>query len=386
MHVVFFSYVDLSGSSGENVFSRELIAAIARQPGVRLSVITPEPKDPIPDAVGAPLKNYFFLPSKRSGDITWHLSIQRTTASLLRSAVKQYGQPEGFVTTLRTSTIAAPILSFTTGTPQVLVVEGLESKNVSRMTSIPGAGAVMSSVAWLNALRSRQVLAAYAAIEEWIGRLPFVDRAKIEIFSHGVDVSAFPQRGIECTRRDLGIPFGSQDFVVGFVGSYKWYHSLDILVRALARPELRDMKCILVGTGPQQDEIDRLIAELCLADRVLQTGAVPHSEISKYIGACDVMYGARAPEHWSNPIKLIEYLAAGRAVVGYRTAEVAFIEEEGVGILLDEVTAVSVAATLLKFQSLGRSRLEQMGGKARKLVIETRTWDCLASRIIGIFE
>ena len=385
MHIVFFSYVDLSGSSGENVFAHELIAAIARQPGVRLSVITPEPEEPIQDTAGAPLKNYLFLPRKRSGAIAWHLEVQGRTASLLRSAIKQHGRPDGFVTTLRPSTIAAPVLSFTTGTPQVLVVEGLEARNVSRMTAVPGAGAAMSTVAWLNALRSRQILAASGAIEEWIGRLPFVDRRKIEIFSHGVDVSAFPQRGIQSMRRDLGLPFGARDFVVGFVGSYKWYHSLDILVRALARPELRDMKCLLVGAGPQQDEIDRLIAELCLADRVVQTGAVAHGEISAYIGACNVMYGARAPEHWSNPIKLIEYLAAGRAVVGYRTAEVAFIEEEAVGILLDEVTPDSVAVNLLKLQNLGGARLEEIGGKARKLVIETRTWDSLASRIIGMF-
>jgi glycosyltransferase involved in cell wall biosynthesis len=385
-HIVFFTYVDITGSSGENVFSRELLRALARQPGVRLSVIAPQPQLPLPDDLNVPSVGIRTLPAKRRGSLAWALGIQGPTLIQLSRARRHFGRAAGHVVTLRPGTLVPSILSRILRVPQILVIEGLESSNVARMTRMPGAARLMTVVAWFNTINSKHVLVAYGAIRDWIGRLPHVDGSRIELFSHGVDPDKFSVWDRVDARRKLGLPYGPDDYVVGFVGSYKWYHSLDVLLDALARPEMSGIKVMLVGDGPEREAVTRRAECHGLQDRVLQTGLVPHDRIAMYIGACDLMFGARAPEHWSNPIKLIEYLAVGRPVIGFRTGEVAFIEEEGFGILLDEVTPASVAMATLRFRALDPQGRRNLGERGRRHVLDHRTWDALAKRMIQTLD
>lgn len=385
-HIVYFAYVDVTGSSGENVFSRELVRALARQPGIRLSLIAPEPMHELPDDFRAPNVSLRFLPAKQRGSLWWSLRIQWTTLVQWLRAREDLGRTTGHVVTLRPGTLVPSLLSRVSRTPQVLVVEGLEARNVSRNASIPGASSVMSTIAWLNSVASTRVLVAYGAIRDWLGRMPLVDDSRLELFSHGVDPSLFPEWDLEEARRALELPVEPGDYVVGFVGSFKWYHSLEVLIGALARPEMSGVKALLVGDGPEREAITRLVQDHGIGDRVLQAGSVPHDQIAAYVGACNLMFGARAPEHWSNPIKLVEYLAGGRPVIGYRTEEAAFIEEHGLGVLLDEVTPESVSRAISTFRSAEAEEQVRVGVRARRHVFEHRTWGVLSRRVVQVLE
>ncbi|HEX7353044.1 glycosyltransferase family 4 protein [Brachybacterium sp.] len=98
---------------------------------------------------------------------------------------------------------------------------------------------------------------------------------------------------------------------VGFVGTLKPWHGTDVLLRALARtgPRLRLDIC---GTGPQQEELERLADELGIADRVRFRGAVAPEHVPAFLHGLDIAVAPYpAGEHYFSPLKVYEYLAAG---------------------------------------------------------------------------
>src|SRR5699024_5551647 len=60
---------------------------------------------------------------------------------------------------------------------------------------------------------------------------------------------------------------------IGFVGTLKPWHGTDLLLHALARTDHR-LELDICGTGPQQEELELLAAELGITQRVRFHGAV----------------------------------------------------------------------------------------------------------------
>ena len=102
---------------------------------------------------------------------------------------------------------------------------------------------------------------------------------------------------------------------VGFVGTLKPWHGTDLLLRALARTR-ENLRLDICGTGPQQEELEQLAAELGIAERVRLHGAVAPDEVPQVLHRLDI---AAAPypagDHYFSPLKVYEYLAAGLPVV-----------------------------------------------------------------------
>jgi PEP-CTERM/exosortase A-associated glycosyltransferase len=108
--------------------------------------------------------------------------------------------------------------------------------------------------------------------------------------------------------------------VIGFVGSFYAYEGLDLLLDAVAellprRPELR---VLLVGGGPQEANLKAQAERLGIADKVVFTGRVPHSEISRYYDLIDLLAYPRHSMRLTElvtPLKPLEAMAQGRIFV-----------------------------------------------------------------------
>ena len=79
--------------------------------------------------------------------------------------------------------------------------------------------------------------------------------------------------------------------VLGFIGSFYSYEGLHLLIRAMpaivaARP---DTRLLLVGGGPEEENLKRLARAEGLDDRVVFTGRVPHDEVQRYYDLIDVL-------------------------------------------------------------------------------------------------
>jgi glycosyltransferase involved in cell wall biosynthesis len=166
--------------------------------------------------------------------------------------------------------------------------------------------------------------------------------------------------------------------VVGWTGSFRRFHGLEVLVEAFriaheARPRLRLM---LVGEGPRRGETEALATRLGLGGAVVFTGAVPHRRVPEHVRAMDVaVVVARAGEdfHYS-PLKMREYMAAGVPVVAPRLGEVDRSLDDGVdGALYDAGDVAALARHLVHLHDDPALRAT-IGTNGRSAVHRTGTW------------
>ncbi|HEX7181193.1 MAG TPA: glycosyltransferase family 4 protein [Thermoanaerobaculia bacterium] len=149
-----------------------------------------------------------------------------------------------------------------------------------------------------------------------------VPQGKVVVMPNGVrrelGQGATPEAGA-AFRRGLGLP---QDaFVAGFVGWFRSWHGLERLVEIAASPEWRERKIhlVLAGDGPAMPTLREMRAAFSsedrgLEDRVVLCGPVPRNEIEAALAAFDVAVQP-AVTSYACPMKILEYMAAGRAIV-----------------------------------------------------------------------
>lgn len=140
-----------------------------------------------------------------------------------------------------------------------------------------------------------------------------VPPSKVTLVPNAVDIESFNadlprDAGLA---RELGLEGRT---VLGFLGSFYGYEGLDLLVRALPRiaGDVPDVALLLVGGGPAEQELRRLAGELGVADRVIFTGRVPQSEVTRFYGLVDLLVYPRHPSRLTDmvtPLKPLEAMA-----------------------------------------------------------------------------
>ncbi len=111
------------------------------------------------------------------------------------------------------------------------------------------------------------------------------------------------------TRKKLGI--ADDETALIYVGRLGGEKSIDELIDCFdfACADLPKYKLIIVGHGPQAEELKSHAASKSTADRIQFTGKVPHNEIQYYYLACDLFSGCSTSE--TNSISMLEGMAAG---------------------------------------------------------------------------
>lgn len=124
-----------------------------------------------------------------------------------------------------------------------------------------------------------------------------------------------------------------------YVGSFAVYQGIDLLFEAMAEVFARraDIRLIVVG-GSEAERAQRLqwLAERGFAERATFAGFVAPDELPNYLRASDILLSPRI-SGVNSPLKMLDYLKAGRAIVA---TDIAANRE-----LVDEETAKLVEAT-----------------------------------------
>jgi glycosyltransferase involved in cell wall biosynthesis len=190
-------------------------------------------------------------------------------------------------------------------------------------------------------------------------------------------------------RQRLGIP--DDAIVAGFVGWFRAWHGLERLMEAAASPAWREANVwlVLAGDGPAMPALRALReSNPDLARRAVLCGAVPRGEIEAALAAVDIAVQP-AVTSYASPMKILEYMAAGRAIVAPGAANVRELLTDGETALLcpahgidDEnpSTAELGAAVLALARDPGLRR--RLGEAARRRIFERGyLWEENARRV-----
>jgi glycosyltransferase involved in cell wall biosynthesis len=186
----------------------------------------------------------------------------------------------------------------------------------------------------------------------------------------GVDLDLFATLpSATQARARLGL---TDRFVVGWVGSFRGFHALEQAIEALRGVD--DASLLLVGDGPERRGIEAAAHARGVA--TVFTGTVPHPEIPELLAAIDVAI-VLAPKdgtfHYS-PLKLAEYLAAGRAIVAPNVPQLAARLVTGAEAILippGDTSALARALRRLHDDPALRARL----GTAARAAAAQWSWD-----------
>jgi glycosyltransferase involved in cell wall biosynthesis len=139
---------------------------------------------------------------------------------------------------------------------------------------------------------------------------------------------------------------------------------------------------LLLGNGPERPRALAAVRRLGLDGRVTAPGAVPADELPGWIAACDI--GAvPGSNDYGQPMKLMDYAAAGLPAVAPHLAPVREVVEHGfTGLLFPpgDVGALTAALTRLIRDPLTR---RAMGARARR-VAEAGTWRARALELVAV--
>ena len=217
-----------------------------------------------------------------------------------------------------------------------------------------------------------------------------IPEGKVTVIPNAVDPNAFNMDGEvdEALKNKLGL---TDNIVLGFIGSFYAYEGLPILIKALPVMLEKNSKVsvLLVGGGPQEDELKALAEKMGLSDKIIFTGRVPHSEVQLYYNLVDIFVYPRLSMRLTElvtPLKPLEAMAQGRLVLASDVGGHRELIKDGITANLflagSETDMADKALTLLNNSQLWEKRR----ANAREYVEKERNWNVSVRRYKAVYE
>jgi glycosyltransferase involved in cell wall biosynthesis len=147
------------------------------------------------------------------------------------------------------------------------------------------------------------------------------------------------------------------------------------------------VRFMIVGEGFLEPNLRKLVYSFGLEDKVIFAGAIEHDDIPYYVAAasvCVAPFRDTDVTRCKSPLKIVEYMAAGKAIAASNVGEVRKMLG-GVGILTDPGDSHALAEGILKL--LRDKTLRENLGKAARLRAEKRyNWPNTVSALIGAYR
>lgn len=225
-------------------------------------------------------------------------------------------------------------------------------------------------------------------------RLDLVSRGfapdKFTVIPNAVNIEQFQ---ISAGRdSELELQLGLQGcLVLGFLGSFYAYEGLDLAIQALpaviaTQPNVR---LLLVGGGPQQQQLQLLTKQLGLSDYVIFTGRVPHGEVDRYYSLVDLLIYPRKSMRLTDlvtPLKPLEAMAQGKLVLASDVGGHQELIEDGKnGFLFPADNVQAFSDTIIRLTQHS-AEWPQVISQGRHFVEQVRNWKVSVSHYLPLYQ
>ncbi len=217
-----------------------------------------------------------------------------------------------------------------------------------------------------------------------------IPAAKVTVIPNAVDIENFEPGGQpdQALKAQLGLAGAT---VLGFIGSFYAYEGLDLLMEALPRmlAQRPDVRLLLVGGGPQDAALKEQARQLGVADKVVFTGRVPHSEVNRYYDLVDVLCYPRHSMRLTElvtPLKPLEAMAQGRILVASDVGgHKELIRDGQTGVLFKAGHAEALADATLNLLNKPES-WDGLRQRGRAFVENERNWRASVANYPAVYE
>jgi glycosyltransferase involved in cell wall biosynthesis len=232
----------------------------------------------------------------------------------------------------------------------------------------------------------RFILRSYAAVvavsEEVKQRLlkAGVRAEKIHIVRNGIDLRPFDNAAPSL--HDVS----SQDHtpIVGLIGRLATEKGVDIFIRAAARvlTELPATKFVVVGEGPDREQLESLIDELQIRKNVFMLGR--RDDMPGVYASLDIMVSASRRE--GLPMAILEGMASSRPVVATAVGAVPNVIVDGrTGLLVPPENVDALASKIVALLN-NRTQRDYLGATAKKLIEQEYSAERMTEDYLHVYD
>ena len=369
--------IPLDGHKGAAAHVRGFVAAL-RKLGAEVEVISPNcgtfATRPVPTS-------HLFdkleteIPKAMSRALR-HITSNTLVEGTVREAISD-NHPDLIYERYSPFSIAGGIVAEAEGIPHILEVNAPLSREGAayRGQALPEVAEAMEMRAFATAGHILTVS------EELRGELADrgIEKDKITAIPNGVDTDLFSGAFLPSTEHG-----DSERLTIGFVGSLRPWHDIGAMLRCF-RTLLDDPRFhfLVVGDGPEMKKVNAFQNDY--PDRITVTGALDHHQVPKEIAKMDIALAPypKLERFYFSPLKILEYMAGGCAIVGSDIGQVSTLLEHGkTGLLAPPGDDEAMTAAIRRLAD-PETRIA-LAAEAKRVAMEQHDWQHRVARILTI--
>jgi len=364
--------IPVLGHKGASVHVRELATALSHL-GADVAIASPR-TEPAGDALDAPIR---LLPLPRltpqSPESELRVALQAQRVAVLDAA--RAFAADAIYERYSLFGDAGIGAAATLGIPHVLEVNAPLREEARRFRTLPHPG-LAAEIEHSVLHRTSRIFAVSHALRRWLEQ-EGVEPERIEVAPNAVSPDRFA--GPRRARSD-------HEFVLGFCGSLKAWHGIEVLLEAcaIAFAEESTLRLEVVGSGPLEHLLDSAGLP---AGRLRTLGPLRHAEAIERLRSWDVGVAPYLPLEgfYFSPLKVVEYMAAGLCPVASGLGDVPVLLADGRGVVVPAGDARNLASALVEL-ARDPGRAADLGRRARAYVLETHTWEGNARMVLDSLQ
>ncbi len=214
-----------------------------------------------------------------------------------------------------------------------------------------------------------------------------LDPLKITVVPNGADIDLFAQQHWDTQSVRSQYYLGDNQIVI-FVGSFQPWQGIDFLLEAfrLVANIKTKVKLVLVGDGLLRSDMESMVKSLKLEHDVCFTGVIAHKEVAALLSIADVAVIYHKASRAANPLKLSEYMAAGKAIIAPQVYNMEnMITHRKTGLLIPPEDPIALAKAIVELLENSQLRTE-LGRAARQEALEKYSWSQVVNKLESLFN
>ena len=199
---------------------------------------------------------------------------------------------------------------------------------------------------------------------------------KMHVIENGVNLSRYTFNETK---------FNAERIKIVFIGSFAYWHGIEYIAPTIL-PILKkhnEVDLLLIGEGPHLEAIKHQFREYNNTARVEFTGRVSMEEAAKKLCGCHIGFSPHKAGVLGSPLKIREYCAAGLAQVTSGIRGTDFLEQHGLGLLINPGDIRGFQNAFMKLLE-DRSLISEMAIKARMYAEKYLSWENAVERIFQV--
>lgn len=176
-------------------------------------------------------------------------------------------------------------------------------------------------------------------------------------------------------------------FIIGYAGSIGVTNALEPLLQcAEAMKENTGLHFLLLGDGDLLEEYKNRMSSLT---NIMFVPKVKKTQVQMFLRHCHVLYfSVHDSKVWRYGLslnKLIDYMLSAKPIIASYSGYPSMVNESQCGTFVPAKDVEALKKTIIKYANMPKERLDQIGQRGRRWLIENRPYDKIAREYCNLF-